>query len=243
MNNSKIERALYGPSLFEVTLGALLSIALGVVLAFVFLVLKPVVVAKELPKEEERVQGQVYFLEGSKDLTRGRQWMRKRQMLMDGTAGEIALSEEELNAWFAAGAPKKPEKKPAPKPPAGKAGTPPPAEEIPEELLVLDVPNFRIRDSVFQVGVPGNLNLISFSLPVIIQARGTFEKAADMWVFKPSSLYLGSMPLHRIPGLTDILMKRVVSSGFLPEDALAGWKRVSDVSLDGKQIKLTIPSS
>ena len=247
MKNSKIERALYGPSLFEVTLGALLSVSLGAVLAFVFLVLKPVVVAKELPKEEERVQGTVYYLEGSTDATRGRQWLRKRQLLMDGTAGEIALSEEELNAWFTAGtkqADKKPAPKPAAKPPAGKPGAPAQpaaAPEEPQDLLVLEVPNFRIRDSVLQVGIPANLNVLTFTWPVVLQARGTFTKGDDMWLYKPSALYLGSMPLHSIPGLTDLLIKRVLRSGFLPEDAMAGWKRVSNVALDGKQLKLTIP--
>lgn len=245
MKNSKIDRALYGPSLFEVTLGALLSVSLGAVVAFVFLVLKPVVVAKEMPHEEERVQGTVYFLEGSKDPTRGRQWLRKRQLLMDGTAGEIALSEEELNAWFAAGS-KQPDKKPAPKPvakpPAGKPGAPAqaPAEE-PEDLLVLDVPNFRIRDGVLQVGIPASLNLLSLSLPVVLQAQGKFEKGDDMWLYKPNVLYLGSMPLHKIPGFSDLLIKRVLRSGALPDDVLAGWKRVSQVAVDGKQLKLTIP--
>lgn len=247
MKNSKIERALYGPSLFEVTLGALLSVTLGVVLAFVFLVLKPVVVAKEMPKEEEKMQGAVYFLEGSKDPTRGRQWLRKRQLLMDGTPGEIALAEEELNAWFSAGSKqseKKPAAKPAAKPAPAKPGTPPqaaPVAEVPEELLVLDVPNFRIRNGVLQVGIPATLNVLTLSMPVVLQAQGSFEKGEAMWLYKPTVLYLGSMPLHRIPGFTDLLTKRVLRSGLVPDDAIAGWKRVSQVAVDGKVVKLTIP--
>ncbi len=244
MRSSKIDRALYGPSLFEVTFGAILSALLGAVLAVGFMILKPVEVAKEPPKEEERVQGAVYFLEGNVDPSRSRQWIRKRQMLLEGTAGEIAFSEEELNAWFSAGIPAK-AKKPAPRPTPksatpGKAAAQSPAEE--EDLLVLETPNVRIRDSIFQVGVPGNLNLIVTSFPVVLQSQGIFEKIDDTWMFKPSAIYLGSMPLHRIPGFTDQLVKRLMSSSLIPEDALASWKRVERVAVDGKALKITFPT-
>lgn len=247
MRSSQIDRALYGPSLFEVTFGAVLSVLLGVVLATAFMVLKPVLVVKELPKEDDRVQGSVYFVQGSTDASRSRQWMRKRQMLMEGTPGEIAFSEEELNSWLSSGAPKKDKKpaKAAPKPAApGKPGAAKPAEaETPEDLLVLETPNVRIRDSIFQVGVPGSLNLFSFSLPVVLQSQGSFEKVNEVWTFKPSTFYLGSMPLHRIPGFTDQVVKRLMSSSLVPEDALASWKRVSEVTVEGKALKITIPAA
>jgi hypothetical protein len=238
MSISKIDRALYGPSMFEVTLGAVLSILLGLALGTIFLVLKPVVVAAEMPKEEERIQGAVYYLEGKADASRGKQWHRKRQLLMEGTPGEIAFSEEELNAWFSSGAPKKPAKKPAAPP---KPGAPPaPEEEIPSELLTLETPNVRIRDGVFQVGVPGQLNLITFSLPVVVQTRGKFAKTGDMWSYQPDEVFVGSMPLHRIPGVTKALSDRLMRTSLIPEDGLAAWKKVANVTLDGKQLKLVI---
>lgn len=246
MSRTKIDRALYGPSLLEITLGAALSIALGAAVAFVFLVLKPVIVAKEPPKEEERVQGAVYFVEGNKDPLRSKQLIRKRQLLNEGTPGEIAFSEEELNAWFASNMPEK-APKPVPKPVAPKAGAkaapqPAPAADVPDELLSFEALNVRIRDGVFQVGIPTSINLkmLMMSFPVVVQSRGSFEKQADMWIFKPSEMYLGSMPLHRIPGLTGALVQRVMRSSLVPEEAITVWKRVSQVSVDGKQLKLTI---
>lgn len=250
MSRSKIDRALYGPSLFEVTLGAALSIALGAVVAFVFLVLKPVIVVKDTPKEEERVQGAVYFVEGNRDPLRSKQLPKKRQLLNEGTPGEIAFTEEELNAWFSSAMPEKPEKvqkpvpaKPAPAPKGAKAApAPAPAPDIPEELLTFEALNVRIRDGVFQVGIPTSINLkmLTMAFPVVVQTRGTFEKQADMWMFKPSEMYLGSMPLHRIPGFTDALVKRVMRSSLVPDEAITVWKRVSNVAVDGKQLKLTI---
>lgn len=247
MRSSKIDRALYGPSLFEVTLGAVLSVLLGAALAVVFMILKPVIVVKDPPKEEERVQGATYFVQGSTDASRSRQWIRKRQMLIDGTPGMIAFSEEELNSWLSSGAPKKDKK---PTKPAAKPATPPkpgapkqaPAAEPAEELLVLETPNVRIRDSVFQIGFPGSLNIWTFSLPIVLQSQGGFEKIDDIWMFKPSTFLLGSMPLHRIPGFTDELARRFASGGFIPEDALNSWKRVSNVALEGKALKITIPA-
>jgi hypothetical protein len=231
MTSSKIDRSLYGPSLFEVTLGAVLSVLLGAALATLLMVLKPAVVAPEMPKEEERVADAVYFLEGKTD-GRSKQWMRKRQMLLEGTPGEIVFTEEELNAWLASGAPAKPVRK---------AGAAPGAEEpVPEEIITVDVANVRIRDGVFQLGVPAHLNLISFSLPMVFQARGGFARQAEMWTFVPEEVYLGSMPLHRIPGVSDLMARRIVRLDSVPEDAMAAWKKVKTVALDGRQLKLTL---
>ena len=51
--SKKIDRAAHGPGWAEVILGAVLSIVLGVVLGAVVLIIRPVVVAKELPKEPD----------------------------------------------------------------------------------------------------------------------------------------------------------------------------------------------
>ncbi|HEY9154785.1 MAG TPA: hypothetical protein VIM69_06630, partial [Opitutaceae bacterium] len=236
----KIDRAIYGPSLFEVSLGAILSILLGVVLAFLFLVFKPVAVVKELPKEEDRVESTVYYVEGKDESSRDRQWMHKRQMLLDGTPGEMTLSEDEINACITSGAPKKPAKKPLP---PARPGQPPPKAEpdpVPDELFTHDVPNVRIHEGVFQVGMPGQLNLITFSLPLIIQSQGGFAKGESMWEYVPNTVYLGSMPLHRIPGLTRWLIHKIAETTPIPDQAWTAWKRVEDVSIGGRLMHLTV---
>src|SRR5689334_17813095 len=106
----KTERALYGPSVVEITLGALLSIVLGGALAVVLLVLKPVQLVKEMPKEPEK--GVVYFVEGTRDANRARLAQAKRQQFIAGTA--LTVNEDELNTVFASSAPA-----PAPAPKAG----------------------------------------------------------------------------------------------------------------------------
>ncbi|MES1166853.1 MAG: hypothetical protein ABUL68_02525, partial [Pseudomonadota bacterium] len=119
MASKKIDRALYGPSWAEVIIGAVLSFVLGVLLAATLLILKPVPTVRELPKEP--VAGVVYYIEGSKDATKGKLWASKHQMLATGTS--VTLSEDELNAIFA---PIPDKTKPAPTPPAqkGQPGAP-----------------------------------------------------------------------------------------------------------------------
>ncbi len=200
MSSKKIDRALYGPSWAEVIIGAALSLVLGVILAAAVLVLRPVQTVRELPKEP--VRDAVYYIEGSKDSTKGRQWAAKHKLLNDGTS--VALTEDELNAAFYVSAP--PGKTPPPpeKAKAGakaKAPAPAPAPEPPapaevaanEGLIVPGAPNFRIHDNLLQVGIPCTLNVYGFKLSVIVMATGGFGKGGDGVVFVPETFYLGSL--------------------------------------------------
>ncbi len=235
MKDKKLERALYGPSLWEVTLGAVLSITLGAVVAVMFLVYKPVETVRELPKEDERVPGQIYFVEGSTDSSKARQWRSKRKLLAESTAGEIELIEDELNVWFA---PEAPAKKTPAKGDADAANEP-----VPDELITWAAPNFRIADGRMQVATHATFNplrLVALDVPVVVQARGGFEKRGDEFVFSPQTVYLGSLPLHRIPGATAFVVKRAHSSAALPPQGLEAWKRVSDVSIEERVLKIAI---
>jgi hypothetical protein len=261
MRNSKLDRALYGPTIYEITLGLVLSLVLGAALGIVFLIFKPAEVVQEMPKEDERIQGMTYYVAGTVDYSKAKQWMRKRQMLVDSTPGEVAFTEDDLNVWFmsstAAGqqateaaakaaaeaAAAKPSAKPAAKP---KPGAPAPVAEAtpaaqpPTELVVPSVINFRIRDGVVQVGLPTTINTLGWVFPVVAQARGGFEKRDDMYVFVPDEVMIGSLPLHRFPHAIEYMMKRAMESEALPPELMAAWKKVKTVVVDDKAIKLTI---
>lgn len=240
MKDKKLERALYGPSLVEVTLGAALSVALGVVAAVAYLVYKPVETVKALPKEADRVPGQIYYVEGSKDSGKARQWRTKRKQLAESKPGELVLNEDELNAWFAPDAPAKPK----PKPPSGKPGEEAPEEPIPDELVSWSHPTFRIADDAVQVACSATFNplrLLSLEAPVIVQARGGFEKIGDEFMYVPETLYVGSLPVHRIPGATRYLVKRGRESQALPTQGLEAWKKIASVTVEGRELKVAIP--
>jgi hypothetical protein len=226
--SKKIDRALYGPSWFEVFFGALLSVIIGVVLAAAYLITKPVVTAKELPKE--KVAGVVYYLEGSKDSTKGRSWQAKRQRLLNGLS--VAVSEDELNAAVTA------LNAPAPKKPGTKEE---PAAEAKPTAIVPSAPNFRIREGEMQIGVPITINALELGLNLVVQARGSFEKQDERFVFTPATLLVGSCPVEKLPFFAGYVMRNIVGAQAVPEDLAAAWGRLTGVTIEGAQLKLDFP--
>jgi hypothetical protein len=233
MVSSKIEKALHGPSLMEVVLGVVLSLILGAALAFAYLVLKPVTIAKEMPKE--RIAGMVYYIEGTKDSDRGKQWMRKKQLFLDGSS--VVLNEDELNAWVTAGTAPTPEKGAAASKPNRSLPAPPPA------MLQMDVPNFRIRNGVLQIGTKGTLNIEWFGVkrPLVVQASGRFVKRGGVFVFTADEFYIGSFAMHKFFDTDNPVLDHIISNQQIPEDYTAAWKKLTDVSVEGNTLKLSMP--
>src|SRR5262245_33200562 len=150
----KTDRAKHGPGWIEVIFGAALSLALGAVLGGVLLVLRPVTVVKELPKEDARDPQAVYFVEGSRDTARAKEAATKRKAFVGGQS--VTVIEDELNTLagpataFAPPPKPKGDKPKAPEKPAGDAAN---------DLIATGTPNFRIRDGAVQIGVPVTFNL------------------------------------------------------------------------------------
>jgi hypothetical protein len=233
MASSKIEKAQHGPSLTEVVLGATLSLVLGAALALGYLLLKPAWAGKDLPKAPS---GTIFYVEGSRASSYGRQWQRKKQLFAEGSS--VALNEDELNAWMMAMTESPEPERPIP----GAKFTqikPPPSSGF----FQLNTPNFRIRDGVLQVGSKSMLNLELFGLKrqVIMQAAGKFEKGDGGFVLVPDRFYIGSFPLHRLPGLSSQVLGFIQGRMQIPEDIRAAWKKLANVTVEGDTLKLTMP--
>lgn len=220
---SKIDRERFGPSLIEVTLGAALSIAFGVLLAAGYLILTPVRTLKVEPKEGELARHEVVYIEGTKSTARSGQWMRKRQLLLEGQPAEIAVVEDELNGWIAEGV----------KPATG-------ADAPTAAFLQPTAVNFRIREGVIQVGVPSSMNAFGYTKPVIFQMSGSFERRGERFEFVPSESYLGSLSLHRIPAAENFLIGALARTQSAAEDVAAAWDRVSAVVIEGNTLRVTL---
>lgn len=223
--NKKIERELRGPSWAEVIFGAVLSLVLGVVLAVVYLALKPVTTVRELPKEP--AADAVYYLEGSRDGTKARQASAKQTAFVRG--GSVVLSEDEVNSLLAAS------QKPAGKEAAAAGDAPA------ERWFTPDTPNVRIRDSVLQIGVPVRLSVLGWQQTVLVQARGGFMRQGDMFVFAPETFYVGGCPLQRIPAVAGFLTGRILAGLNLPAEMVTAWRKLSGVALEGSTLRLTAP--
>lgn len=214
--SKKLERS--GPSWTEVIIGAVLSLVLGIALAAAYLVFKPVAVVKALPKEP--AADTVYFIEGSHDSSKARQAGQKQRELMQGRS--VVLTEDEINAILTPAAPA------AAKPAAPAA-----------QMITPDAPNVRVRDGVFQVGLPVRIAAFGWlDQKVMLQARGTFVRSGDTFVFEPNEFYVGSCPVQRLPAVQSMIFKRVVAA--VPADLHDAWGKLTDVTVEGSTLKLAV---
>lgn len=216
---SPYARALRGPGLIEIALGVVLSLSAGIVLGVAWLIVKPVVTVKE--PVASPVYHEVAYVPGTVNAVTGRTWMRKKQLLLEGQGGDLALTEPELNAWAAA----------ALKPPAADTTA----------LLSPGQLNLRVRGGLLQFASPATLNLVGFSFPIILQVRGAFDNASGQPVFVPSEIFLGSLATHRIPRLGAWTFAWFRQLQALPEDVTAAWQRLSRASVEGDSLVLSLP--
>lgn len=222
MADKKIEKALYGPSLTEVALGALLGLLAGVLMASGYLVFKPVEVIKAPP--EEPSISTVYYQAGSESSAKSRGWQAKQQKFVAGQP--IVVVEDELNAWAASM--RKPS---APK----KEGQEAPAAE---GILIPDVPNFRFVENKLQIGLKCTLNWYGLARDVTVQAVGDFRKSGSEFVFVPDKIYLGSCPVHLIPGVSGLLVSQLITRSNIPDEIRAAWAQLGAVSIEGDTLTL-----
>ena len=73
------------------------------------------------------------------------------------------------------------------------------------------------------------------------QAAGKFEKGDDGFVLVPDRFYIGSFPLHRLPGLSSQVLGVIMNRMQIPEDLKVAWKKLANVTVEGSTLKLTMP--
>lgn len=232
----KIEKALYGPSIVEVVFGAILGLLAGVLAACIYLVFKPVATLRELPKEQPR--GMVYYMPGSESKARGAAWQTKQKQFLAGTT--VQLVEDELNSWLTSSI-KLDAPPAAPKPKANApAATPAPAADSPgsNQVFIPSKPNFKIANDKLQIGLNCTLNWYGMATDVTLQSTGTFTKDGDHFVYTPDTLYLGSCPVHYLPGVSPLLMSHLLAKGRVPDEFRDAWYKLNDVVVNGNSLKL-----
>ena len=219
-----------GPSWFEVTLGAVLSVVLGIVLGGVYLATRPVKKLGEIPKDSP--PGAVYFVEGTRGYYDNDSVETKRKAFVSGES--VTVDEAELNIISAG--PVKPPPPPPPKNTLVQPPPPPPPKEHDETPL-----NVRIHDGKIQFAVTYTVNENGFNASLVVQARGEFVKNGSTFEFVPDEFYIGCCPLQRLPYLREWLMKKTLFTQPIPEDIIGAWSKLSDVSIEGSKMRLIMP--
>lgn len=240
MADKKIEKALYGPSLTEVALGAVLGLLVGFLAACVYLVFKPVIPVKELPKET--ALGAVYYIPGSELGGKAKGWEEKQKHFLTG--GNVSLSEDELNAWSAATlvaakpAPAAPAKAPAK--PAPKEGEAKPDAPVYNGIFNPGPPNFRVVNGKLQIASKCVLNWYGAATEVVVLTTGQIMRLGDDIVFLPETFYLGSCPMHLIPGAMPWLESQILGKLPVSDDLKSAWAKLKGATLDGGTVNLTM---
>jgi hypothetical protein len=230
MADKKIAKALYGPTMTEVALGAVLGLVAGVLAAGVYLVFKPISQVKELPPADKAVKGMVYFIPGTESSTKGRSWSAKQKQILGSPTFAVDLVEDELNAWAnTLSAPA-----PAPKPGAPADA----AKPVGDGIFNPGKPNFRIVDGKLQIGAKCLLNWYGLTHEVMVVTTGTLAKAGETVVYSPATLYLGSCPVHLLPALAGPLMAHLISREKVPDELRAAWVKVDSAAIENGALKL-----
>ncbi len=206
-----------GPSLVEVTVGAALSVLLGSVLAAAYLIVQPVETVRTLPAEPDPAK--TYYVTGSARSALGGQWLRKRQMVVEGGTFEIRFNEDELNTWMTSSIAN-------------------PDDRETGGVLTATGVNFRVRDGVMQIGMPCTLSLLGLQRDVIVQAKGGFERGAEQFVFAPDSVLIGQLAVDRIPLVGGLIVDRLLSVDEVPGDLATAWRSLTEVKVDDNVLVL-----
>ncbi|SDR66847.1 hypothetical protein [Opitutus sp. GAS368] len=237
MADKKLEKALYGPSMTEVALGAVLGLIVGVLAACVYLVFKPVSQVKELPKEVSR--SVVYYIPGNEGGAKSKNWQAKQKQFLSNPTFSLSLVEEELNAWAATLAvptapPPPPPAKPGAKPAAAPADAPKPATD---GIFNPGRPNFKVVDGKLQIGGKCLLNWYGLTYEITVVTTGTFKKSGDSVVYLPDTVYLGSCPVHLLPAVSGPLMSHLISRVKVPDEIHSAWAKLASITIEGTALK------
>ena len=246
MADKNIQKALYGPSYFEVALGAILGILVGVVAACLYFVFKPVEKVLQMPKDP--VANVVYLVLGKDSTTRSKGWPAKQKTFVAG--GEILVREEDLNAWGATLSDYKPEDPKTPKPaappvkpgapakPAAAAKAGEPVAEEKEVFFAVGAPNFNIKEGRLQIALVCKLNYYGIGSDVWVKVTGRFTRTGDVYKFTPAEFYFGSCPLHLIPGAPAYVTSKLISELKVTDEMQLAWGKVSIITIEGDQLKI-----
>ncbi len=215
-----------GPKLYEVVIGAILSLILGGLLAVIYLVLQPVEEVAQFPPEEAREKGKVYFKPGQVGRAGEFNWRPKQAAFEAGASGTIELVEQEINQWVSVEFSDLED------------------EDYPDAGMFFIAPrslNFRVGDGRFQIASDLDWTVFGYTHTLKAHAIGTFVRGNGSFAFEPEEMYIGGFTVPRTGDFGPTLIRRVVEVLDPSQDLRESWAAVSEVSIVEDQLILEIP--
>ncbi len=224
--HSKKREKEKGPKLYEIIIGAILSVILGVLLAVVYLAFQEVEEVDQLPSEEARQARTVYFVEGETGAPGQFNWRPKQGAFEEGRSGTLELVEQELNQWVADQFSELEDR------------------DYEDEGMFYIAPrtlNFRIDDGKLQLAADLDWTVFGYSHSLKTQALGSFVREEGVFVFEPETMYVGGFKLPEPAVLGSALIRRIVEALNVSADLRDGWASLTDVSIEEDVLILEIP--
>jgi len=216
------------PGFFGLLLQILSGAVFGLMIAVVYLVLKPVHLpdAKAAAKDDKKGasvnRNVVEYRPGNPGNPSGQQWRLRERAFLERMPAGVALGEQDLNRWVAST--------------YGSAERTFKLESYGLEVTA-ELPLFRLDGTAMQVGLEYSIKLGEFEKKIIAQTRGSLEKADGQHGFQPASVHLGSCPL---PGRAGEWLVAKLSAAYpVPENVAASWKAVTSAKLEQSQLRLS----
>ncbi|BET69194.1 hypothetical protein ASA1KI_41120 [Opitutales bacterium ASA1] len=202
-----------------------LGIALGAVFAAAWLATRPVTILDAPPKPSDTAPGrhETIYIAGRESPVRQSQWQAKRAAFLSSDEKGVELVEQDANRWLAV-----------------EFGS----MDLTREWESFGVtykgalPRFRFDGEMVQVGLVEELAVFGGSARrIVVQAIGRFEKDGVAFVFMPSTMRIGALPIPFAP-LRKALAGLFVSSLRPSDEFAAAWSSVDDLRVEEGKMKL-----
>jgi hypothetical protein len=202
-----------------------LGIGLGAVLAAAWLATRPVTIVDAPPKPSDRVPArhETIYVAGRESPVRQSHWQAKRAAFLSSDEKGVELVEQDANRWLAV-----------------EFGS----MDLTREWESFGVtykgalPRFRFDGEAVQVGLVEELAVFGGSARrIVVQAIGRFEKDGMAFVFAPSTMRIGALPIPFAP-LRKALAGLFVSSLRPSDEFAAAWASVDDLRVEEGKMKL-----
>jgi hypothetical protein len=76
---------------------------------------------------------------------------------------------------------------------------------------------------------------------LVVQARGGFESTGEGWRYAPKEVYLGCLPVHRIPALLELVAARFGAPGGLPPEVVTVLARATAITVTPEELVVRVP--
>ena len=173
---------------------------------------------KEEPKVEERVQVAPFYIEGRRDPTHRRSATAKIDSLLRGQG--VEFSEEDLNSLL-------------------EAALLAQRKAASRSVMKLETANVRVRAGKIHVGVEVRADLLGLEPRFFVQARGEAVAESGRWVFAPTELQVGALPLEKFPGALAWARERWLDPTRVYPELAAASSRIGGIRIEGDVIRIT----